>query len=145
MGKLFVRFTIIFTCLYFIVAYATAQFLCVDILQDWYAIPFEVCVVIYSRSEGKFHCEYIKNLVVLLLFCDIFSRLDNEFNFVSVEVHNLLPLFLLGIGLCISLTLAIRHFIQVTRLRNGRRKTLANKENGISPIGQVEGASNSGL
>jgi hypothetical protein len=39
------------------------------------------------------------------------------------------------LGIATSLTLAIRHFIQVTRLRNERRKTLANKANGISPIG----------
>lgn len=131
MGKAFVRFTIILTCLYFIVAYAAAQFLCIDILQDWYAIPFELCVVIYSRSEGKYHCEYIKNLATLLLFCDVFSRLDNALDFLSVEVHNLLPLFLLSCGLFISFTLAIRHFIQVTRLKN-ERKNLANKKGGNS-------------
>jgi hypothetical protein len=38
------------------------------------------------------------------------------------------------LGIATPLTLAIRHFIQVTRLRNERRKTLANKANGISGV-----------
>jgi hypothetical protein len=145
MGKAVVRISVVSVTLYFVVAYLCAQFLGIDILNDYHSIPFEICVVVYAFSEGKYHCRYLKYTAITLPIVDLLSRLDNSYDFLSVTAHNLIPIGIIALGIATSLTLAIRHFIQVIRLRNGRQKTLANKANGVSPIGQVEGTSNNGL
>lgn len=145
MGKAVVRISVIAVTIYFVIAYLCAQFLGIDILNDYHSIPFEICVVVYAFSGGKYHCRYLKYTAITLPIVDLLTRLDNSYDFFSVTAHNLIPIGIIALGIATSLTLAIRHFIQVTRLRNERRKTLANKANGISPIGQVEGTSNNGL
>lgn len=145
MGKTVVRISVVSVTLYFVVAYLCAQFLGIDIPNDYHSIPFEICVVVYAFSGGKYHCRYLKYTAITLPIVDLLSRLDNSYDFLSVAAHNLIPIGIIALGIATSLTLAIRHFIQVTRLRNERRKTLANKANGISPIGQDEGTGNSGL
>lgn len=54
MGKFLVRVTIVFTSLYFLLSYLLAQFGGIDILKDGYSILFELCVVVYAYSEGKY-------------------------------------------------------------------------------------------
>lgn len=122
MGKVVVRLTIVFIAIYFVVAFAFAQFLGVDILNDYHSIPFELCVVVYCFSEGKYHCQYLKFTALAILFCDTLSRLDNSFNFLSVSAHNLVPITILALGIGTSITLALRHFYKVNRLRNKRNK-----------------------
>lgn len=134
MGKTVVRISVVSVTLYFVVAYLCAQFLGIDILNDYHSIPFEICVVVYAFSGGKYHCRYLKYTAITLPIVDLLSRLDNSYDFLSVTAHNLIPIGILALGIATSLTLAIRHFIQVTRLRNERRKTLANKANGISGV-----------
>lgn len=134
MGKVVVRISVIAVSIYFVVAYLCAQYRRVDILNDYHSIPFEICVVVYCFSEGKYHCRYLKYTAITLPIVDLLTRLDNSFNFLSVTAHNLIPIGIIALGIATAITLAIRHFIQVTRLRNGRRKTLANKANGISGV-----------
>lgn len=122
MGKVVVRLTIVFIAIYFVVAFAFAQFLGVDILNDYHSIPFELCVVVYCFSEGKYHCQYLKFTALAILFCDTLSRLDNSFNFLSVSAHNLVPITILALGIGTSITLALRHFYKVNQLRNKRNK-----------------------
>ena len=138
MGKAVVRISVIAVSIYFVVAYLCAQHLRVDILNDYHSIPFEICVVAYAFSEGVYHCRYLKYTAITLPIVDLLTRLDNSYDFLSVAAHNLIPIGIIALGIATSLTLAIRHFIQVTRLRNERRKTLANKEGGIGSVGQIE-------
>lgn len=138
MGKAVVRISVIAVTIYFVAAYLCAQFLGIDILNDYHSIPFEICVVVYALSEGVYHCRYLKYTAITLPIVDLLSRLDNSYDFLSVAAHNLIPIGIIALGIATSLTLAIRHFIQVTRLRNERRKTLANKEGGIGSVGQIE-------
>lgn len=138
MGKAVVRISVVSVTLYFVAAYLCAQFLDIDILNDCHSIPFEICVVVYAFSEGVYHCRYLKYTAITLPIVDLLSRLDNSYDFLSVAAHNLIPIGIIALGIATSLTLAIRHFIQVTRLRNERRKTLANKEGGIGSVGQIE-------
>lgn len=134
MGKAVVRISVVSVTLYFVAAYLCAQFLGIDILNDYHSIPFEICVVVYAFSEGVYHCRYLKYTAITLPIVDLLSRLDNSYDFLSVAAHSLIPIGIIALGIATSLTLAIRHFIQVTRLRNERRKTLANKANGISGV-----------
>lgn len=138
MGKAVVRISVVSVTLYFVAAYLCAQFLGIDILNDYHSIPFEICVVVYAFSEGVYHCRYLKYTAITLPIVDLLSRLDNSYDFLFVAAHNLIPIGIIALGIATTLTLAIRHFIQVTRLRNERRKTLANKEGGIGSVGQIE-------
>lgn len=145
MGKLLVRFTVVLVAIYFVFCYYVAQYCGEDLLDYSYTLLFELITVCYTFAEGKFHCRYLKFTMLSIFFADLLTRLDYTYDFLSVTSHNLIPIGIIALGIATSLTLAIRHFIQVTRLRNERRKTIANKENSISHIGQVEGASNDGL
>lgn len=117
MGKFLVRITVIIVSIYFVLAYLIAQFLGIDILREWYIIPFELIVVVYSFSEGKYHCKFLKSTMLSIFLCDLLTRLDNTFDILSVTSHNLIPVFLLTLGIGTSVTLAIRHFYKVIKLK----------------------------
>ena len=108
--------------LYLVLSFIIAQFFFIDILGNWYIVMFETCVVIYCFSEGKYHCEYLKFSALSLLVVDTLTRLDNTFNFLSVDAHNLIPIAILALGIGTSITLALRHFYKVNQLRNKRNK-----------------------
>lgn len=117
MGKFFVRLTIIGVAIYFLIAYIMAQFFCIDILTNTYTLMFELCVVIYTFSEGKYHCRQIRYLALSILTCDTITRIDYLFDFMSITAHNVIPIIILTIGICISLFQAISHFIKVRKLK----------------------------
>ena len=124
MGKLLVRLTITFVSVYFVLSYLSAQFLGIDILDDWYSLLFELCVVVYTFSEGRYHCKFMKYTALSILLSDLFTKLDNSFNFINTDLHNLIPIFILALGIGTSITLAFRHFyevIKLQKLRNGRK------------------------
>lgn len=122
MGKFLVRITIVFMALYLVLSYIIAQFFFIDILGNWYIVMFETCVVVYCFSEGKYHCKCLKYSALSLLVVDTLTRLDNTFNFLSVDAHNLIPIAILTLGIGTSITLALRHFYKVNQLRNKRNK-----------------------
>ena len=122
MGKVFVRISVILVSLYFVLCYLIAQYYGEDIMDDWYSVLFEIIVVIYSFSEGKYHCRYLKYTAITIPIVDIITRIDNSYDILSVTAHNLIPIGILAIGMGTTLTLAIRHFIHVMRLKNERRK-----------------------
>lgn len=124
MGKAFVRLTIIGTAVYFALSYLFAQFLGIDILFPCYNIPFELCVVVYAFSEGKYHCKYIKYTALAILASDIITQLDNSLDFLSVELHNIIPLFLIILGVATGCILAIRHFVLVRKLNKRKHGKL---------------------
>ena len=124
MGKALVRLTIIGTAVYFALSYLFAQFLGIDILLPYYNIPFELCVVVYAFSEGKYHCKYIKYTALSILASDIITQLDNSLDFLSVELHNIIPLFLIILGVAVGCILAIRHFVLVRKLNKRKHGKL---------------------
>lgn len=132
MGKFLVRITITLVSVYFVIAFLCAHFLHVDILHDYHILPFELITVVYCFSEGKYHCKYLKFSALSILLSETISRTDNTFNYLSVDAHNLIPVFILALGVGTSITLAIRHFIQVIRLNNERRKIISNQEDSVS-------------
>lgn len=128
MGKLLVRITIIIVSIYFVFTYLIAQTIGLDIQSDWYTSLFALIIAVYAHSEGKYHCRFLKYSATSLFVCDILTRLDNTYNFLSVAAHNLIPIAILALGLGISITLAIRHFIKATKLKN-QRKNVSHKRN----------------
>lgn len=117
MGKFLVRITIALTAIYMVVAACVAQFIGVDILMPYYYILFETCVVVYCFSGGKYHCKYMKYTALSVLISDIVTHMDNAMDFLSVEGHNFIPIAIIFLGISTSVTMAIRHFILVSRLK----------------------------
>lgn len=117
MGKFVVRASIVLTAIYFVVSLLFAQLLGVDILMPYYIPLFELCVVIYAFSEGKYHCRYIKYTALSLLLADTLTQLDNAFDFLTIEAHNLIPVAMITIGIFVGVFLAIKHYIRVLKLK----------------------------
>lgn len=127
MGKLLVRLTIVIVSVYFVLTYLVAQTMGIDIHSDWYASLFALIIVVYAHSEGKYHCKFLKYSATSLFVCDVLTRLDNYYNFLSVDAHNIIPIAILALGLGTSITLAIRHFYRVIKLN--RQKNARNARN----------------
>jgi hypothetical protein len=127
MGKLLVRLTIVIVSVYFVLTYLVAQTMGIDIHSDWYASLFALIIVVYAHSEGNFHCKFLKYSATSLFVCDMLTRLDNAYNFLSVDAHNIIPIVILALGLGTSITFAIRHFYRVIKLN--KRKYANNARN----------------
>ena len=124
MGKLIVRLTIIFVAIYFLLSYLSAQFLGIDILRYSYITLFELCVLIYTFSEGKYHCKYIRWTMLSIFLCDVIGNIDYFLGFPLAQTYNLISIFIMALGIGTSITLAFKHFyevIKLQRLRNGRK------------------------
>lgn len=117
MGKVLVRFTIILTAIYFILSFILAMY-GIDIMTKWYSLLFELCVVLYCYGEGKYHCKYIKQTAMAIFISDALTTLDNHFDFLSIEWHNLLPFLIIFFGLSHSLYMAINHYIRIIKNKN---------------------------
>ena len=122
MGKALVRITIVIVTIYFIITYLVARYLRIDISSDWYTSLFALIIVVYTHSEGKYHCKYLRFTATAIFITDTLTRLDNTFNFLSVDAHNLIPIAILALGIGTSITLALRHFYKVNQLRKKRNE-----------------------
>ena len=120
MGKVVVRLTVMFTALYLTLSYLIAQFLGVDILRPYYNLLFELCVVIYTFSEGKYHCKYMKYTALSIMVADVLTLIDNAIDFMSVNAHNIIPIAVISGGVITSSTLAMMHFYKVRKLNKER-------------------------
>ena len=121
MGKFCVRITAVIVAIYFVVSYYLAQFFGVDILKDVYILLFELCVLISMFECGNYHCKYMKWTMLGIFICDLLSQIDYYYNIFSISAHNIIPLAILGVSLTTTLTLAIRHFYRVTKLKIKRK------------------------
>ena len=117
MGKFIVRMSIIMVAIYLILSCILAQFCGIDILTNAYTLLFELCVVVYTFSEGKYHCKYMKYTALSILLADTLTRLDYMFDFMSVTAHNLIPIAIVAIGIGTSITKAFIHFYRVIKLK----------------------------
>ena len=117
MGRFLVRISLIFVAIYFLVAFIVAQTCAINIFDDNYILIFELCVVIYTFSEGKYHCKYMKYTALSILLADTLTRLDYLFDFMSVKAHNLIPIDILAIGITTIIIKAFNHFYRVLKLK----------------------------
>ena len=127
MGKLLVRLTVIIVAIYFVISFIVAHFWQIDIASDWYATLFALIIAVYAHSEGKYHCKYLKYTATSIFVCDLLTRLDNTFNFLTAKSHNLIPIAILALGLGTSCFLAIKHFCNVIKIN--RKKDARNARN----------------
>lgn len=129
MAKFLVRITIVIVAIYFVLQFIFAQFLGINIASNIYIPLFELCVVVYTFSEGKYHCEYMKYTALSILLADTLTRFDYLFNFMSVTAHNLIPIGILAIGIGTSITKAIMHFVRVVKLKRKSNYVKEESEN----------------
>lgn len=122
MGKFLVRITTILVATYFVLSYVLAQFCGIDILDYCYTLLFELIVVIYSFSEGRYHCKFLKTTMLGIFLADLTTHLDYFFDFLSVTAHNLIPLSFVTLGVACSVYLAISHFIKVRKIKKNNGK-----------------------
>lgn len=118
MGKFLVRITTILVAIYFVITFLIAQLCGENLFDDHYVLLFELCVVVYTFSEGKYHCKYMKYTALSIFLADTLTRLDYLFDFMSVSAHNLIPIGILVIGMTTSITKAIMHFVRVIKLKH---------------------------
>lgn len=123
MDKVLTRLAIVIVMTYFLISYVFAQ-MGIDILTSSYVIMFELCIVSYTFCSGSFHCKYMRWSALSILIVDIISHTDYYFDYIPVSVYNIIPIGVLALGCLTSITLAVRHFYQVSRikkLRNGKQ------------------------
>jgi hypothetical protein len=128
MGKLFVRMTTITVAIYLLICYLFAQIVAVDIMNDWYAPLFELIVVIYSFSEGRYHCKYMRFLALAIFVSDTITRIDNSLSVFSTSAHNLIPILFLSLAILYGTTMSLVHFARVMKHKN-KQKIYATKPN----------------
>lgn len=122
MGKFLVRLTIALVAIYFVVVFIIGQAFGINAYDNIYILLFELCVVVYTFSEGKYHCKYMKYTALSILLADTLTRLDYMFDFMSVTAHNLIPTGILAVGIGTSVTKAFIHFYRVLKLKYYRNE-----------------------
>lgn len=124
MDRFLTRLTIILVSLYFLISYIIAQVVGIDILRYSYILLFESCVVAFAFCSGRYHCKYIRWTALSILICDLISHTDYYFDYIPVDIFNILLASIMAIGLGTSAILSIRHFYLVSKLKkrlNGRK------------------------
>ena len=129
MGKFLVRMTVIATSIYFFLAYIYAQFFGIDIMSNWYVLLFELIVVVYSFSEGKYHCAHLRFLALSILTADAICRVDNYYNFLTINKLFFSSVVIMALGFMASTFSAVRHFLRVNKVKQMRKKSGHNNDN----------------
>lgn len=129
MGKFLVRVVVLFTAIYIIISYFVAQFYGVDMIDDWYVLLFELIVVVYSFSGGRYHCVHLRFLALSILTADTLCRLDNYYNFLTISEHNFSLIVVMLLGFTASTISAVRHFLRVNKVKQMRKSGHNNDNN----------------
>lgn len=120
MGKFIVRLTIVSVAIYFIISYVLAQFCGIDILDYCYANLFEMCVLLYTFNEGKYHCKFIRWTMLSIFLCDTLNSIDIFLGYPLLNSYNFIAIGIMALGIGTSITLAFRHFYKVRKLKKQR-------------------------
>lgn len=129
MGKFLVRITVIITSIYFIIAYIYAQFFAIDIMNNWYELLFELIVVVFSFSDGKYYCAHLRFLALSILIADTLCRVDNYYNFLTINELFFSSVVVMALGFMASTISAVRHFLRVNKVKQMRKKSGHNNDN----------------
>lgn len=129
MGKFLVRITVITTSIYFIISYIYAQFFGIDIMSSWYCLLFELTVVTYSFSEGRYHCAHLRFLALSILIADVLCRVDNYYKILTINELFFSSVVVMSLGFMASTISAVRHFLRVNKVKQMRKKSGHNDDN----------------
>lgn len=117
MSKFAIRCTIILVSVYLIACYLVADIFAVDIWRQYYYVLFELCVCLSISKQGVYHCKYIKWTAYAILIHDMIVCSDLMFDWLPDGVMAVVPPIFIIAGLSTTTTLAVRHYINVRRLK----------------------------
>ena len=117
MSKLFVRLTFVIIALYFVICHIAMMVWQINLWSHTYVILLELCVCLCLTAQGKYHCKFIRWTAYAVCLTDIIVSADNIFDFLSYTMSAVIPIVVLTLGLSTTLTLSIRHYIKVKRLK----------------------------
>lgn len=121
MGKLLVRVLTIVVAIYLLIAFYIAQMYGEDILTGSHTLLYELIVVVYAHSEGKYHCRYLKFTISGIFIAECITHLDYSLNFLTTREHNWIPFCCIAIGIGCSMCKALMHFYKVVNLKQKKK------------------------
>lgn len=121
MEKLIVRFTIFGIALYMLIVFCFAWNGTL-VSFNGYVVFLDYCLYRLACDEGRYHCKYARAIPLNLMFTDTFMCLDERLNFIpSAEIYLFIVSFTWAISVAITITLGIRHFRKVRKLKNKKK------------------------
>ena len=123
MGKLIIRLTIVLVAVYLLACYIAAIFFEVDIWCQAYYLLFELCVCLCISKQGVYHCKYIKWTAYAILIEDTIATAQVMFEFMPSLLIAILQPSIITAGILTTSTLAVRHYIQVKKLKRKCRRS----------------------
>lgn len=117
LSKLFVRITVIGIGVYFMLCYVSAVVFGVNIWEHTYVIALEICVCLCLTAQGTYHCRFIRWTAYGILIADSITELDSYLDFLPYNYAVFIPIISLALGFATTLTLSIRHYIKVKKMK----------------------------
>lgn len=123
MSRFLIRWTVVLVAVYLVVCYLVAAFMSVDIWCQAYYLPIELCVCLCISKQGVYHCKYIKWTAYAFFFEECVAYLDVFFNILPDSYMATVALTIITAGLCTTVTLAVRHYIRVRKIKRAWEKS----------------------
>lgn len=117
MSKFAVRASIVAVAAYLILCYAVSTVFGIDIWSQTYYLLFELCLCFCVSAQGKYHCKYIRWTMYGIFLQDCIVCADVYLDFMPCNWFVIVPPAIIALGLLTTLTLAIRHYIKVKKLK----------------------------
>ncbi len=117
MSRFAVRASIVAIAVYLMLCYVSTLIWHINIWNQTYYLLFELCVCFCITAQGKYHCKYIKWTAYAILIQECIMCSDVMFGWMPVSLFMVVPTTIIGAGLLTTLTLAIRHYMRVKRLK----------------------------
>jgi len=116
MSRLLIRITILSVAAYLMCCYIAAWF-GVDIWCQWYYLLMEACVCLCISKQGVYHCRFIKWTAYAILIAETLAYTDVVFEYMDAVAFIVIQSTILTAGISTTLTLAIRHYMRVKRIK----------------------------
>lgn len=117
MSKLVIRLTILIVALYMGLCHILSVTYGINLWNHTYTVLFEICVCLCITAQGKYHCKYMRWTAYGICLSDLLVSLDELLDFLPYNASIILPVTLVGLGLNITVTLALLHYIKVRKLK----------------------------
>ena len=117
MSKLIIRFTILLVAVYLILCYLVSYIFLLDIWRQIFYLLFELCVCLCISAQGVYHCKYIKWTAYAILTQDTLVCSDVLFDYMPDNIMAAAPPAIILVGLTVTTTLAVQHYIKVKRIK----------------------------
>lgn len=118
MGKLFIRLSVVFIAVYLLFVFIGFYIHGENYWSQSYFLLVELCVCIYMSVQGRYHCKYLRWTMYGFTLQDAFTCFLVQFSVSLSYYSTLICIFLLIIGMSITIVLSLRHYRKVRRMKN---------------------------